>query len=322
MKAQNFALALFLATHALPFAALAEPVEDINPLKALIASEPENARARNDLGLRYLEAGRLDEAENAFREALAVPPAYVIGPFLFGDIYTDAERYQAAIDDYQKIIDQNAEYARAHNLLGRVLLARNQAAPALAEFEEALRIDPEYAEARKNLELASTNPASETARLPEAADAQPVSTKQAWCGKRDLSPLSPSEPAQAFDSCPNRAREFRVRHAVALNTADIWAAPADSAAVEFTAQAPEAPAAKPEIAPDTETSDAAEVEETAPEVKVLKAGVPETGPATPVAAKPAKPEKAAALPEAGEDTQVAESHSAPAMEEWLFQYQK
>ena len=65
------------------------------------ALDPLNAATENNLGLHELYAGRLDEAEKAFRKALELDP----------------------------------NYPSSHMFLGRVLLRRSQPAKALKEME-------------------------------------------------------------------------------------------------------------------------------------------------------------------------------------------
>jgi tetratricopeptide (TPR) repeat protein len=78
------------------------------------------AKASYDAGTAQLEAGRLNEAVNAFEIALRQQP----------------------------------QYAEAHNNLGIALGSQGKLNAAIAEFEEALRIRQDYEDARRNLALA------------------------------------------------------------------------------------------------------------------------------------------------------------------------
>ncbi len=94
---------------------------------------------------------RLEEAEKQFKAALETDRVYSMGPFLFGDIYTDSERYKDKISDFQKVIDQNNEFARSHNNLGAVRLVEKNIELARKEYNEALKINPKYAQAHNGL---------------------------------------------------------------------------------------------------------------------------------------------------------------------------
>ena len=96
--------------------------ENIIKYQKLIKEDWHNTKAHNDLGEVYLKLRRLEEAEKQFKEALETDRVYSLGPFLFGDIYTDAERYKDKISDFEKVIEQNNEFARSHNNLGAVRL--------------------------------------------------------------------------------------------------------------------------------------------------------------------------------------------------------
>ena len=98
-----------------------------------------------------MKVKRLEEAEKEFRAALETDRVYSMGPFLFGDIYTDAERYKNKISDFQKVIEQNNEFARSHNNLGAVRLAEKKLELAEVAYNEALRINPQYAQAHNGL---------------------------------------------------------------------------------------------------------------------------------------------------------------------------
>jgi len=89
--------------------------------------------AWDGLGRTLASAGRLDEAEAALRQAVALAP----------------------------------RRARAHNNLAYVLLLKDQPAPALAALDEALALDPAHAMARANRDeamtrLAATRPETTT----------------------------------------------------------------------------------------------------------------------------------------------------------------
>jgi|GEM_PF-1146849 len=158
MKARYYLAALILSWGSLNADANAteNPNEAaIEMAKSLIDEDWNNTKAHNDLGEVYLKLGNIKEAEKEFKSALETDPVYSIGPyiFLFGDVRTDAERYQRKIEDFKKVIAQNEEYARAHHNLGTVWLAQNNPEIAKREYEEALKINPEYAQAYNGLGL-------------------------------------------------------------------------------------------------------------------------------------------------------------------------
>ncbi len=95
--------------------------------------------AWDGLGRTLASAGRLDEAEAALRQAVALAPGR----------------------------------ARAHNNLAYVLLLKDQPAPALAALDEALALDPSHALARANRDEAMTRLA---ATRPETATATATAT--------------------------------------------------------------------------------------------------------------------------------------------------
>lgn len=117
----------------------------------LIKEDWHNTKAHNDLGESYLKLMKLDEAEKEFKIALETDRVYSMGPVLFGDVYTDAERYKNKIADFNKVIEQNNEFARSHNNLGAVWLSEKKYELARKEYQEALKINPKYAQAHNGL---------------------------------------------------------------------------------------------------------------------------------------------------------------------------
>ena len=56
-----------------------------------------------------------------------------------------------AIGQFQKALEINPNYAEAHNNLGNALLQKGQVDEAMAQYQKALEINPNYAEAHNNL---------------------------------------------------------------------------------------------------------------------------------------------------------------------------
>ena len=56
-----------------------------------------------------------------------------------------------AIAHYQKALEIKPDYAEAHNNLGAALAGRGQVDEAIAHYQKALEIKPDYAEAHNNL---------------------------------------------------------------------------------------------------------------------------------------------------------------------------
>ena len=56
-----------------------------------------------------------------------------------------------AIAHYQKALQIKPDYAEAHNNLGNALLQKGQVDEAMAHYQKALQINPDYAEAHNNL---------------------------------------------------------------------------------------------------------------------------------------------------------------------------
>ena len=63
-------------------------------------------------------------------------------------------QYEGAIAEYREAIRLNPDLALAHNGLGSALCAKGQYDAAIAEYRKAIRLNPDYAHAHNNLGLA------------------------------------------------------------------------------------------------------------------------------------------------------------------------
>jgi tetratricopeptide (TPR) repeat protein len=115
------------------------------------AEEPRSAEEWLDKALRDEEAGRLEEAELAYRHALFLGgPQPVLCFNLANVLYNRGERKRALERLYQAV-EMDAEYVEAWNNLGNVLGDLARLDEAMESYRMALRVAPDYADAHYNL---------------------------------------------------------------------------------------------------------------------------------------------------------------------------
>jgi tetratricopeptide (TPR) repeat protein len=111
-----------------------------------------HARSRTThLGLQHHQAGRLSEAEAAYREVLAVDRDNVDALHFLGVIAYQRGQHEQAAELISQALARNASNAPAHNNLGNVFRAQDKLDKALACFQRALALQPDYADAHVNL---------------------------------------------------------------------------------------------------------------------------------------------------------------------------
>ena len=152
-----------------------ENQNEIIKLKEKIETNYSDIKSINDLGAIYLKLGKYDQAIKQFQKALEVDPGYTMGPFLFGDVYTDEKNYQSKINEFKDVIKINREYARAHNYLGLTHLKEKNYSSAENSLLESIKINPKYAKAHNNLgvlyeEMGETAKAIESYQMAQKAD--------------------------------------------------------------------------------------------------------------------------------------------------------
>lgn len=191
-------------------------------LQRAIALDRERPGAYVDLGVVLLRAGRGDWALGQFQAALnlpasagAIPDPDVAVAALRAELATGREHPVAynvlgrlqgksgapsheVAAAFRNAIRLQPDYAEAHNNLGLVLTQTGDTGGAVAAFREALRLQPDYAEARANLGgvLVVVNTEEAIEQLTQALDQQPNLAKARY----NLS--------QAYNRLDDRAREI------------------------------------------------------------------------------------------------------------------
>jgi hypothetical protein len=121
------------------------------------AQRPQNPRAHCNLGFALRETARGDEAIREYQEALRWRPDDLEAHYNLANALLSG-RPAEAIGHYEatiRLTASTAKLADAYNNLGVALVKTGQRDRAVACFRQALQIAPDYADARRNLEIVS-----------------------------------------------------------------------------------------------------------------------------------------------------------------------
>ena len=125
--------------------------EAIDKIKALDKDFPNVPLLFNILGVCYQSIGQLQEASQAFLNAIKIKSDYTEAHFNLGLIYQQLNKLDSAVKAYKNVISLTPNYPSAHNNLGIIYLEMSQLDIAVEHFEWALAYKYDFAEAYNNL---------------------------------------------------------------------------------------------------------------------------------------------------------------------------
>jgi len=104
-----------------------------------------------DLALQHDQAGRLQEAEQLYRQILARQPNHAQALHLLGVLAGRAGQKDVAVELIRRAIAFRPDYAEAHYNLGNALKDKGQLDEAIAAFRQAIALNPNLPEAHINV---------------------------------------------------------------------------------------------------------------------------------------------------------------------------
>ena len=122
-----------------------------NIYRQILARQPGHAAAMHLLGIRISQAGRIDEAVDLITRAIANWPNDYAYYNNLARIQLRAGRVAEAVKLYQKSIQVNPSSAETHFDLGHVYQGLNDLTQARACYERAIALQPDLAVAHNNL---------------------------------------------------------------------------------------------------------------------------------------------------------------------------
>jgi Tfp pilus assembly protein PilF len=85
-------------------------------------------------GVLLTTEGKLEEAEQAFREALTIAPSYSAAHNNLGNLLERQGKLSEAAAEYRKALEGDPSFRRAHFNLGRLLVSQHQYAEGIAQL--------------------------------------------------------------------------------------------------------------------------------------------------------------------------------------------
>ncbi|MGD0542710.1 MAG: tetratricopeptide repeat-containing glycosyltransferase family protein [Tepidisphaeraceae bacterium] len=127
--------------------------------RQVLAEQPDQVDALQLLGSLSADLGRLDVAMELLRKAIQINPNVAQYHANLGAIYARNKRFDEAAAALHRAIELDPGMAAAHYNLGGVFLAQFEFARAIAVFQRAIALNPGWPELHNNLGLALRNEA-------------------------------------------------------------------------------------------------------------------------------------------------------------------
>ena len=119
--------------------------------KKLLISNPRQADALNLLGIIRAQSGDFKAALDFIKRAISINPNNPASYYNRGLALIELSNPAKAVVDFKKAITLNPVYAEAYNGLGNALSDLKQMSAAIESLREAIRLNPKYADAWNNL---------------------------------------------------------------------------------------------------------------------------------------------------------------------------
>jgi Tfp pilus assembly protein PilF len=106
-----------------------------------------------NLGLTWMEQGKLEEALTCLTEALKIKPGDGDVLFSRGNLFSRKGLWDEAIAEYRMALKEKPYDSTFHNNLGLALTRKGRVDQAIEEYRAAIRLAPEHAGAHNNLAM-------------------------------------------------------------------------------------------------------------------------------------------------------------------------
>ena len=140
-----------------------QPAEQI--YRQILALQPDHADALHLLGVLAYQLGQYELAIERIGRAIALDGAVVTFHNNLGNVLKDQGKLDQAIACYRRALELKPDYALAHNNLGLVLSSQGNLHGAVACYRRATELKPDFADGHNNLGVALTD----QGKLDEAA---------------------------------------------------------------------------------------------------------------------------------------------------------
>ena len=124
---------------------------EIKTIRGIIKDKPDFETAYLGLGNALKEQGKLEEAVEAYKKALAVKPDYADAYYNIGVTVQEQGKLEEAIEAYNKVLAIQPDYDDAYYNMGNVLKKQGKLEEAIEAYNKELTINPDYAVAYYNI---------------------------------------------------------------------------------------------------------------------------------------------------------------------------
>lgn len=119
--------------------------------RAILTAEPRHADSLHLLGLIAYEDGRYDMAVEFIGQAVLLQEGNFFYHYNLGNAFRAQRRADDAVAQYERALALKPDCAEAHNNLGVILNEQGKRDDAVAHYERALALNPDSADAHNNL---------------------------------------------------------------------------------------------------------------------------------------------------------------------------
>jgi tetratricopeptide (TPR) repeat protein len=157
--------------------------------RATLATNPNSWLAHNNLGIRYAQAGRMEEELAEYQKAVELDPDYAEAHNNLGNSFARRGRAEEAIAEYEKAVALHPRMSTAHANAATLLLKLGRTSEAIDHLQKQLALEPRNAELKRSLGdlLARENkPAEAIENYKQAVEAEPKDAEAAASLGRSL----------------------------------------------------------------------------------------------------------------------------------------